>query len=706
MWTQAWLAGETANRLFWSMILTVLLFAFSYVFFRLINGWSSGKVFPSRPLTTIWRTLDLPYWDPEFPGQLAIAYVITLFPGLSGLVYMGLLYNISYIIIMGMAAVFATIYYFIWSIPYAIGYSWGYAGALIFSVFPFVWSALDVVNLTPHAVWESFVDLKTQTVILYQALFELDGSSEPSSLWNWLYLWSAYLCVKALDLFYAVVNFSIFTLLRGFLRSIGFVYGYTARMIAGTFSYGLALFGILVLLLLVIQLLRAAHLALKRILPNGYGTVGGFVLWRPVVSLFFVALGACPPIRRLLKQQLLNSVSRPYLFMFVVLAVFKAVKVIVQVFSYYYLTKPAQTPITPVWTPRDVTVIITATGNFGTEFKHCIKSILNNYPAQIIVKMVGSPEEASRAYSVCQQLDPSIYVTGAPTSNKRQDLINLYNQVETGIICLTDDHVFWPSAYLRSSLAEFEDPLVGLVGTVKRVIRDRSGSMIDSFRNYLACIYLERQNFENTASYNIDGGVSVISGITALFPTNIVQSFDFREEFLGQTLAWGTVAPVKADSDNFTTRYVANQGFKTAFRNEKHAVVSTTLGLKDGSAEFSDLLLKWARATWRSNGAALFAERTCWRATPWTTYAIFISSLFNFALIYDPLLACTLYLATGTEYLGIFFFLLFLSKCIKPLTHLKKHPKDIVFLPFGIGFGYYHSWVKTKALFTIFNVAE
>ncbi|KAL9130488.1 MAG: hypothetical protein Q9175_007012, partial [Cornicularia normoerica] len=67
----------------------------------------------------------------------------------------------------------------------------------------------------------------------------------------------------------------------------------------------------------------------------------------------------------------------------------------------------------------------------------------------------------------------------------------------TPIPILCDDHVFWQRTFLPSILAPFEDPTVGYVGTNKRVHRT---IFIPNFRNFLSCLYLERHNFEISAT--------------------------------------------------------------------------------------------------------------------------------------------------------------------------------------------------------------
>jgi hypothetical protein len=161
---------------------------------------------------------------------------------------------------------------------------------------------------------------------------------------------------------------------------------------------------------------------------------------------------------------------------------------------------------------------------------------------------------------------------------------------------------------------------------------------------------------------------------------------------------------MKVDDDNFTTRFMVNHGYKTVFHNDKHAILATTLGTTGRIPKFSGQLLRWARTTWRSNTTSLFVDRTCWKVHPWTTYAMFLSYFVNLALIYDPLLAYTLYKATGTQYFPIFFLLLFLSKLIKPFPHLRRNPEDIGFFFGGILFRYAHSLVGIWALVTSYNI--
>lgn len=427
-----------------------------------------------------------------------------------------------------------------------------------------------------------------------------------------------------------------------------------------------------------------------------------FLTWRPVLITILSAI-----VYKYLEiwyPKFYALAYRPWLLAFLILSTFKFLKVFVHTVSFYFLTNPAQQNTHPTHYPREVTVIVPSVGDFGPEFVECIESIIANRPSEVIVSTVG-PVKHNLAKLVCDDIcsrheGSKITIISIPEPNKRAQLLTPISTIRTPIISYADDHVFWPPTFLRSALAPFEDQLVGLVGTVKRVRRDRSGGYWKSALNYIACLYLDRHNFEITASYNIDGGIHIISGRTALVRTCIVDSVHFRRAFLNETWFWGKVGPLKVDDDNCITRWVVNHGWRAVFHNSPDALVETTLGTTGGYQKFRGQLIRWARTTWRSNSTTLFSDRTCWNAHPWTTYSMFMSTLVNVALIYDPLLIFTLYRSGYTQHMTTLILALLISKLIKPLQHLRREPQDIIMVPMGLVFGYVHSFIKIWALFT------
>jgi len=442
----------------------------------------------------------------------------------------------------------------------------------------------------------------------------------------------------------------------------------------------------------------------KTIIKNTICLGFAFFRWRPIEISIVVSLGV------LFRGQILDLVS--YLAglstssqAFLTLFVFKFFKVIVHIVS-YSLYRPPLSPDNPTYTSLDCTVIIPTVGEMDSEFIETVESILACNPASLIISTVGL-EKLEWARRICAKIDPNILCIAIDRPNKRNQFMAAVNRVNTAITVSADDHVFWPRTFLQSAIASFEDPHVGLVGTVKRVRRANLGWCFTDFLNFIACLYLERHNFECTASYNIDGGVFVISGRTVIYRTSIIQSPPFQKAFMNEYWLFGTIGPMNVDDDNFVCRWMVTHRHGIVFHNSPGALMGTTLGTSGGWRKFRGQLDRWARTTWRSNSTTLFADRTAWRTHPWCVYAVYFSAFVNFAAFYDPALFATLYFSSFYSTCAMKWLagLLLLSKLIKPLPHYVKNPRDLTYLPLQILFGYYHSWVKLNALLTCTNVA-
>lgn len=298
--------------------------------------------------------------------------------------------------------------------------------------------------------------------------------------------------------------------------------------------------------------------------------------------------------------------------------------------------------------------------------------------------------------------------------NKRIQLSTGFNLVQTRFIAFADDHVFWPSTFLQSALAPFEDPQVGHIGTVKRVNRGPYNprnlpgvaplDWSEDILNFIATIYLERHNYECTASIGADGGMFVVSGRTALVRASIVQDPNFVHAFQNDYFLGS--GPMNVDDDNFITRYMVKNGFKTFFQNEPRALMATTLGTVGGYVKFANQIIRWARTTVRSNTVTLLIDTKIYRYQPWSVYAVYFSALVNFALFWDIALFFLLGRSQfrSVQNYMILFVALFLSKMIKPFGHYWRNPGDLKYAAIQLLFGYFHSFVKLAALFTCFDV--
>lgn len=175
--------------------------------------------------------------------------------------------------------------------------------------------------------------------------------------------------------------------------------------------------------------------------------------------------------------------------------------------------------------------------------------------------------------------------------------------VQTRLTIMADDDVEWPSTLMPWLLAPFEDPKIGGVGTCQRVKRIRSGPLSTRIWNWLGAAYIERRNFEISATHSMDGGTSCMSGRTGAYRSEILKSHDFLSGF--QTERWGKYI-LNADDDNFVTRWLVAFQWKTWIQYEPACEIETTL---ENSPKFLYQCSRWARSNWRSNWTSLVRER-------------------------------------------------------------------------------------------------
>lgn len=405
-------------------------------------------------------------------------------------------------------------------------------------------------------------------------------------------------------------------------------------------------------------------------------------------------------------------------FWFIALFLWRYLRLIVHMIS-FWLYKPVPIPANPTVFRNDCTVVIPINDPDPEDpnFKQCLRTILSNTPAAVIVTTVGK-ENLALCSAICAPVNAAngnkIRVIQQSKGNKRVQVCHAIPHVKTKFVIGVDATVFWPSTqFLPAILAPFEDPKVGVVGTYKRVVREPTGINFKSFWNFIGCLYLERHNFEVAATSNIDGGVFVISGRTAAYRTEILADPAFQEGFMNERFFFGLFGPLNPDDDNFITRWVVRQGWKVKFQYSDDAMVQTRVGTYP---RYLSQCLRWVRTTWRSNFASLFTDPIRTRSAnwvyvrqPWCVYAVYFTSFTNFALFVDLGL---LYLVSTTRFAdtyGLSFVLrcmgawIFASKLVKPFPHFQRNPADLLFLPGYILFGYYHSLLKLYALFTFWN---
>ena len=235
-----------------------------------------------------------------------------------------------------------------------------------------------------------------------------------------------------------------------------------------------------------------------------------------------------------------------------------------------------------------------------------MQSILACRPSELLLVTTADKYEKLRVF--VKSLEASnIRIFYTSIANKRIQVCEAIPKVKTSLILMADDDVTWPRTMLPWILAPFEDTKMGGVGTCQRVKRIRSGSWSARSFNWLGAAYIERRNFEISATHGIDGGTSCMSGRTGCFRSEILQSSSFLEGF--KTERWGKYQ-LNADDDNFVTRWLVSHQWKTWVQYNRECELETTL---ENNVKFLYQCSRWARSNWRSNYTSLITEAYVWR---------------------------------------------------------------------------------------------
>jgi len=217
--------------------------------------------------------------------------------------------------------------------------------------------------------------------------------------------------------------------------------------------------------------------------------------------------------------------------------------------------------------------------------------------------MVTIEPYLERTTKLVESVSKKVRVLSVDKANKRMQMCRAIPQVRTAITVFVDDDVVWPVKTLFWMLAPFEDAKVGGVGTNQALVRPKQQSMW----SMLNAGYLMRRNWDCGACTYIDGGVPCLSGRTVAYRTQIIQDPAFMHGFTHET--WRS-CQLNADDDNFLTRWMVNNGWKTHIQFHKECEVQTTL---EDNPKYLAQCLRWSRSNWRSNLTSTFSDWTVWR---------------------------------------------------------------------------------------------
>jgi hypothetical protein len=468
-----------------------------------------------------------------------------------------------------------------------------------------------------------------------------------------------------------------------------------------------------------------------------------------VLGLFFHTVPALCLLAAVLKSKVAKDQQ---LVWFGALIAFRYWRTIVSVF-FWTQYKPARWHTNAQqarYKPSDCTVVVATVGPGKNVdlFTRMVEAILTNKPKRVVfstpepgvadivrplVLKIQKDFVARRMEAETNTFDTEIVCTGeANKKDKRTQTAQAIKLVNTPIMVMVDDSVVWGPNFLRAALPAFQDDKVGFVGTrkwVERLPLPEHDPKLSQYQNYLAryragfwntigALYLVRHNFEIRASNAADGGVFCVSGRTSLILSKIVKNDEFVNQFLNEyiwafpSLGMKGVGPLKADDDNFITRWVINHGMDVKIQYNEDATMTTQLGRTD-QFKFVEQCIRWSRTTFRQNPVALFVDQTIWWKWPISVWMVYFPWMYNAGLFWDVLAVwkfttTTFFRDSPVQYrwLGLLISVIWMSKLTKTLPWFihKQNRSDFFWYFFPIPayplFVYCHSILKIYTVAT------
>jgi cellulose synthase/poly-beta-1,6-N-acetylglucosamine synthase-like glycosyltransferase len=235
-------------------------------------------------------------------------------------------------------------------------------------------------------------------------------------------------------------------------------------------------------------------------------------------------------------------------------------------------------------------------------FLEAISAWLTNEPTEIIL-IIPEPNKASldttiKSISPTKKSTEISILTNGPSPSKRQQLSLGITSARGNILVLTDSDVLWQPSLLPYLLAAFQDPSVGDVGSLTKILRNSSISAATIPESIMHRLFAQR--YQQLAAMSVaDETLTCLSGRTAAYRSPILQNASFIHQFTHDF--WRGDQLSDSGDDAFITRWVQERGWKAVLQVAREATVSTWASVSTGK-----LARQWVR--WTRN-----SKRSSWR---------------------------------------------------------------------------------------------
>jgi N-acetylglucosaminyltransferase len=294
----------------------------------------------------------------------------------------------------------------------------------------------------------------------------------------------------------------------------------------------------------------------------------------------------------------------------------------------------------------------------------CTASWLAADPGELIIVLDTADTECARRLD--EVTDSRLRVIRFDHRGKRSALGVGIRAASNEIVVLSDSDTRWEPGLLEAVQMPFLDPQVGGVSTQQNVYQRTS-----SIWRRIADWMVNLRYYDYVPAMGRKGGVICVSGRTAAYRrTAILPVLDNLEnEFvLGRRCIAG--------DDGRLTWLVLASGFKTVHQRSARALSM----FPDTLRAFVKQRVRWSRNSYRTYLTAL------WKG--WLWRVPFVSKVMVLQILLTPVtmgLALTylfIYRITWNEHgLLIGALWLFIGRCLRSYSHLRRHPQEILLLP-------------------------
>ena len=294
----------------------------------------------------------------------------------------------------------------------------------------------------------------------------------------------------------------------------------------------------------------------------------------------------------------------------------------------------------------------------------CLETWLADDPDEVIIVLDVADLDT---YDMIVALeDPRVLPVLFEHVGKRSALGAGIRRARGELLVLTDSDTSWTRGLLRAVQKPFVDPLVGAVSTKQNVYQPRT-----SVWRRVADWLVDLRYYDYVPAMGLKGAVPCVSGRTAVYRRDAVMPVLERLEdefFLGRRCIAG--------DDGRLTWLVLAAGYRTVYQSTAQAYSMFPASF----AAFVKQRVRWSRNSYRCYLTAI-GKGWLWR-TPFVTKVTvlqFLLTPLTMGLTIGYLVFSRLEVSTLGA--GIAILWLLAGRGIRGLSHLRRHPVDILLLP-------------------------